>query len=55
MIALEAGIRALVDFHVTPPLGSSMPLEEAGGGQFEIDSAEGGSVRWQWQCLRREV
>lgn len=32
-----------------------MPLKEAGGGQFEIEFAEGGPVRRRWQCPRHGV
>ena len=33
MMALEWGIRALVDFQVTPPFGSNMSVAAAAGGK----------------------
>ena len=33
-------MRALVDFHVTPPLGSSMSMVKAGGGPTVVRFAE---------------
>ena len=39
MMALDGGIRALVDFHVTPPFGSNMVVVAAAGRRRTRDAS----------------